>query len=90
MNEGRCPKGARPHGAEVHMVDPENAGAEQGESKRPMATCADCGREYARQRQVERLKQKLGGAVPRIDFCPACRRRLYAEGLCEAQLRADS
>jgi len=59
------------------------------QSKSPTASCARCGRQYARQSQVNRLKKKLGGEATMIDCCPACRRQLYAESLCEAQRTAD-
>ena len=71
------------------MAKQEEPTPEQGGSKSPMAACVRCGRQYARQSQVERLRKKLGGDAPMIEYCPACRRRLYAEGLCEAQRTAD-
>ena len=70
---------------------PERAMAEEGSAtekkrgaKRPPMPCSRCGRPYARERQVKRLKEKIGQKAAAIDHCPACRQEAHAKALVKA------
>ncbi len=72
------------------MAEEQDVAEDKARAKRPMASCRECGSEFAPQRQVERLKKKLGEGATMIEVCPACRRKLYARGLYEAHRKTTS
>jgi hypothetical protein len=68
------------------MSDQQQSAKEKPRKRRALA-CAECGREIAPERQVQRLQKKvaeeLGEAVDvsLMELCPACRRKRYAASL---------
>ena len=58
--------------------------------------CATCGSDYARERQVQRLQQKVTEEIGEqadtslLEMCPVCRRKRYAASLVAAQTSSES
>ena len=61
------------------MADKTDVTEKKRRAKPPLMACRDCGRGYAPQRQVQRLKKKLGEKAVMIEICPPCRRKRRTE-----------
>lgn len=50
----------------------------------PMMTCAGCGRAFATERQIERVRQLLPAAHDKVAMCPSCRRAAFRDAAGQA------
>ncbi len=78
------------------MADEQEAAEQKGGQTRKLMPCASCGRDYARERQVQRLQKKVaeevGDSVDTglMELCPPCRRKRYAGTLVAARTDTES